>query len=131
VNPEDLEAVRLGIEAYNRGDVEDMIEYCDPAIEMVPVRSRMAGGAYSGHDGVRAYMADMDEDWAERKIDIEEIRDLGDSVLVLGVFGATGRSGTEVSYPVAWHSRMREGKLVRMTAYTDRDAALRELGLAS
>ncbi len=131
MSSEDAETVRRGIDAYNRGDVDGMIDLCDPAIEMVPVRARLAGGEYSGHDGVRAFMADMDEDWAERTIDVEEIRDLGDSVLVLGVFGATGRSGTEIRYPVAWHSRIRDGKLVRLTAYTDREAALRKLGLTS
>lgn len=129
MSSEDLETVRRGIDAYNRGDVEGVVSMCDAEVALVPVRARLAGGGYSGHEGVRAFMTDMDEDWAERMIEIEEIRDLSDSLLVLGVFAATGRSGTEVRYPVAWHSHLHDGKLVRMTAYTDRGAALRELGL--
>jgi ketosteroid isomerase-like protein len=39
-----------------------------------------------------------------------------------------GRSGNEVSQPVAWHTRYREGKLLRLVAYTDQETALRRLG---
>ena len=127
---EDQEAVRRGIEAYNRGDVEGMLETTAEDVVMVPVRSLLEGGEYRGHDGVRRFMADMDEDWVERAVEIDEIREVNDSWLVLGVFRAIGKSGTEVHYPVAWHSVMRDGKLVRMTAYSDQDTALRELGLA-
>jgi uncharacterized protein len=125
----DLENVKRGIDAYNARDVEGMIAATDADVVLVPVRSLLEGGEYRGHEGVRKFLADMDEDWAERQVDVEEIRELDDSWLVLGTFRATGRSGNEVRYPVAWHSVMRDGKLARLTAYSDRDAALRELGL--
>jgi ketosteroid isomerase-like protein len=130
VAAKDLEAVRRGIDAYNRGDVEGMLETTSEDVVMVPMRALLEGGEYHGHDGVRRFMADMDEDWVERGVEVDEIRELEDSWLVLGVFRAVGRSGTEVRFPVAWHSVMRGGKLVRMTAYSDQDAALRELGLS-
>jgi ketosteroid isomerase-like protein len=126
----DLEAVRHGIDAYNRGDVEAMLETTSEDVVMVPMRSLLEGGEYRGHEGVRRFMADMDEDWSEREIEIEEIRELDDSYLVLGRFRAVGRSGTEVTFPLAWHSVMRDGKLWRMTAYSDREAAFRELGMS-
>jgi ketosteroid isomerase-like protein len=130
VAAEDLEAVRRGIDAYNRGDVEGMLETTSEDVVLVPVRSLLEGGEYRGHDGVRRYMADMDEDWVERSIEVDEIRELEGSFLVLGVFIAVGRSGTEVRYPVAWHSVIRDGKLVHMTAYSDQDAAIRKLGIS-
>ena len=124
-----MQAIRRGLEAYNAGDVEGVIEMTDPEATLVPVRSLLEGGEYRGHDGVRRFMADMEEDWAERAVEVEEIRELDEGVLVLGSFRAVGRSGTEVRYPVAWHSQMRDGRLFRLTAYSDRDTALRELGL--
>jgi ketosteroid isomerase-like protein len=130
VAAEDLEAIRRGIDAYNRGDVEAMLEMTSDDVVLVPMRALLEGGEYRGRDGVRRFMADVDEDWVERGIEVEEIRELEDSWLVLGVYRAVGRSGTEVRYPVAWHSVMRGGKLFRMTAYSDQDAALRELGLS-
>ena len=125
----DLEAVKRGIDAYNRGDIEALLEGACEDIEMVPIRSLMEGGDYRGHDGVRRFVADMEEDWRSRDIQVEEIREIADGYLVLGDFRAVGRaSETEVSYPVAWHAVMRDGKLARLTAYSDQDTALAELG---
>jgi ketosteroid isomerase-like protein len=122
------EIARQGVEAYNRGDVEALIELSDPEITMVPVRALLEGGEYRGHEGVRRFLADMEEDWERREILVDEVRELDDGVLVLGTFTAVGRSGNEISQPVAWHSRFREGKLFRMVAYTDQETALRRLG---
>jgi ketosteroid isomerase-like protein len=121
------EIARQGVEAYNRGDAEALVELSDPGITMVPVRALLEGGEYRGHEGVRRFLADMEEDWERREILIDEIRELDDGVLVLGTFTAVGRSGNEVRQPVAWHSRFREGKLLRMVAYTDQETALRRL----
>lgn len=126
----DEETVRRGIDAYNAGDVDTLLELSDPEVTMVPVRALLEGGEYRGHDGVRRFLADMDEDWESRRIEVDEIEQLGDGVLVLGSFVAVGRSGTEVRYPLAWHSLYRDGKLLRLTAYSDQQAARRELGLA-
>src|SRR4051794_25994090 len=102
-----------------------------PDVVLVPVRALLEGGDYKGHDGVRRFMSDMDEDWAEREIEVDEIRDLDDSILVLGHFRAKGRSGVELRQPLAWRSRLRDGMLVRMQAYSDVSVALNELGLSA
>lgn len=124
----DSETARAGIEAYNRGDIEGLIAMAHPDIRMVPMRSLLEGGEYVGHEGVRQFMADTEEDWEDRRIDVDEIRDLPDGVLVLGEYIATGRSGTEVRIPVAWHARFRDGLLIGLKAFSDRETALRELG---
>jgi ketosteroid isomerase-like protein len=128
----DVETVSRGIEAFNRGDVEGVVEMTDPEVTLVPVRSLLEGGEYTGHDGVRKYMADMSEDWSELEITVDEIRDLDGRVLVLGGFRAVGRaSGSGLEQPLAWLSDMRDGKLVRLQAFTNRDEALAELGLSA
>jgi ketosteroid isomerase-like protein len=126
----EVELARNGVVAYNDGDLERVLELTDPEVTMVPVRSLLEGGEYRGHEGVRKFLSDMEEDWASREIEVDEIRELEDGVLILGTFAAVGRSGVEVSYPVAWHSIYRDGKLLRLTAYSDQQAAQRELGLA-
>jgi ketosteroid isomerase-like protein len=130
VSADDVQVIRRGIDAYNAGDLEGVIEMTDPEATLVPVRSLLEGGEYRGHEGVRRFMADMEEDWAQRSVEVDEIRELDRGVLVLGSFHAVGRSGTEVRFPVAWHSQFRDGRLYRLTAYSDQDTALRELGLA-
>jgi uncharacterized protein len=124
VSKADIETIRSGVEAYNRGKVEDLIALADPEVELVPVRSLLEGGSYRGHAGVRRFFEEMEVDWAERRVEIEEIRELGDFVLVLGEFQAVSpASGNEISFPLAWLTELRGGKLVRMQAFTDREAA--------
>jgi ketosteroid isomerase-like protein len=129
VSSADLETVRRGIAAYNRRDAEELIALSHPDVCMVPVRALLEGSEYRGHDGVRRFLDDMDEDWTEREVIVDELRELGDSVVVLGSFRAVGRaSGTEVSHPLAWVAEIREGRLARMRAFTDQEAALRDAG---
>lgn len=125
----EAEIARRGVEAFNRGDVDELIERADPELRLVPVRSLLEGGEYRGHEGIRKYIDDMDEDWQRREIVIDEITDAGDGVLVLGTFKAVGRSGNEVNQPIAWHTRYRDGKLLSLVAYTDQESALESLGL--
>jgi ketosteroid isomerase-like protein len=120
---------RQGVDAFNRADVDELIERADPELRLVPLSSLLEGREYRGHDGIRRYIADMDEDWQRREIVIDEISDAGDGVLVLGTFRAVGRSGNEVNQPVAWHTRYRDGKLLSLVAYTDQESARRDLGL--
>src|SRR3712207_2788768 len=103
VGADAVETVRKGIEAYNRSDLDALLQLSQPDVCMVPVRALLEGSEYRGHDGVRRFLADMDEDWSEREISATEMRDLGERVLVLGTFRAVGRaSGSEVTQPVAW-----------------------------
>lgn len=131
VSAADVETVRKGVEAYNQGDVEGVLAMTATDVVLVPVRALLDGGSYEGHEGVRRFMADMDEDWAEREIEVDEIRDLDPGILVLGRFRAVGRSGVEVRQPLAWRSELRDGKLTRLQAYSDVSVALSELGLSA
>jgi ketosteroid isomerase-like protein len=132
MSAEDLETIRRGVAAYNAGDVEGMIALCDPEVRLTPMRKLLEGGEYFGHAGLRRFMADMDEDWSERGIDVSEVRDAGDSLLVLGDFHGVGRaSAAEVRYPVAWRCDVHDGKLARMVAYSDQEQALADVGLTA
>src|SRR5688572_4539800 len=97
-----VEIIRRGLDAYNRGDVEAVLETADPDIEFVPLRSLVVGGSYRGHDGIRRFFEDLDEEWEDRLIGNEQFRERGDSVLLLGEFEAKGKaSGMQVNSPVA------------------------------
>lgn len=123
-----VEIIRRGLDAYNRGDVEAVLETADPDIEFVPLRSLVVGGSYRGHDGIRRFFEDLDEEWENRLIHNEEFREHEDSVLLLGEFEATGRaSGMEMRSPVAWLFELRAGKVVRMRAYSSQEEAIRTI----
>jgi ketosteroid isomerase-like protein len=123
-----VEIIRRGLDAYNRGDVEAVLETADPDIEFVPLRSLIVGGSYLGHEGIRRFFEDLDEEWENFSISNEAFREREDSVLLLGEFKARGKaSGVEVRSPVAWLFELHGGKVVRMRAYSSQDEALRAL----
>jgi uncharacterized protein len=123
-----VELIRSGLDAYNRGDVEAVLANADPDIEFVPLRSLVVGGSYRGHEGIRRFFEDLGEEWEDFSIDNEEFREREDSVLLLGEFEAKGKaSGMQVRSPVAWLFELRAGKVLRMRAYSSQDEALQAL----
>jgi ketosteroid isomerase-like protein len=127
----DLENIRKGLEAFNRRDAAAVMETCHPDVELVPVRAVFEGISYHGEEGLRQFFEDMDEEWTDMRADLDELREAGDQVVVLGRFRAKGKaSGVEVDWPTAWVCDMRDGKTVRLQAYTDQAEALRVAGLA-
>jgi ketosteroid isomerase-like protein len=130
VPEQSFEIIRASVAAFNERDVDAVLSFLDPDVELVPLRALLEGGDYRGHDGFRRFAGDIGEEWDELSLVIEEMRDVGDDVLVLGRFQAKGRtSGVEIDAPAGWVTTVRDGKVTRMQAYSTRDAALRATGL--
>ena len=87
----------------------------------------------SGFSGMRQWMADIDEQFAEWDLEATRWESLGDERYVaVGRVKARGRSsGLEIDWPMLWLFELQEGMLRRMTARADVDAALAEFGLES
>ena len=63
-------------------------------------------------------------------IDASEVRDLGDSVLVLAEFRATGKgSGAEVEQSIGYLFEFEDGLIRRASAYLTPEEALEAAGL--
>ena len=117
--------IREGIAALNRGDADGIASMLDPEVELVPLRAVLDGSVYRGHDGMRRWLADMSEDWAEFELTAEEVRDLGpERVLVQATMRLRGQSGVALSSAAAWLCDMRGGKVSRIRFYEHAAAAL-------
>src|SRR6185503_9629086 len=104
MSQENVEVVQRTYEAFNRGDLEEMLSYVDPEIEL---HSAIVGGAegnvYRGHGGFRRWFADSFESFEDITSVYSEFRDLGDRVFAFGHVHARGReSGVELDSPIAW-----------------------------
>jgi ketosteroid isomerase-like protein len=129
---ENVEVVRRAFEAWNAGDLERVVELVDPQLEFIPFRSQLHGAPYFGADGMRQFARDAGDEWEYLQIVPHEFRDAGERVLLLGRYDARGRaSGVEVQFPAAWVARMRNGKIVHLRSYEDRDTALEAAGLGA
>ena len=134
MSEENVDIARKVADALNRRDVEAILAYANPEIEL---HSAIIGGAegntYRGHDGVRQWMAESIATFAELRGETEEwqYRDLGDDVLTIGRVYARGReSGVEIDSPMAWLTTFRDGKIVLTRGYLNVREALEAAGLS-
>lgn len=83
-----------------------------------------------GRDGMEAYFREVEETWADYRLVADEVRDLGDQVLVIGRIEVRGRaSGLLTATPWGCVFQLRDGKLARAQAYLDHSDALQAAGL--
>jgi ketosteroid isomerase-like protein len=130
MSQENVERFRASIEAMNRRDIESVLQVMDPKIQF---EHRLAAlqGSFVGLDGVRGWFADLIEHFGAWRIYCEDIRDLGDRVLALGIIRATGKeSGVETELPFTVVARIKNGLMIHFTDYGDKDQALEAVGLS-
>ena len=123
-----VEMATRGVEAFNAGDVDSVLEDAHPDIVFIPMRASVQG-AYHGHQGLREFFADNAENWDEFRIMVEEVIDRGDQVIVVSTLHLRGKgSGVQVTTPSAALLTYSDGKLVRFEELRDRERALAAAG---
>lgn len=129
---ENVEVVRLTFEAIGRWDIDALLMLYDHEIEYLPLTgTRVESGGYVGHAGVREYFDEVAEIWEELRPRADDVRTVGEHVLVLGGCAVRGRgSGAESDSPMAWVLTVRDGKVTRHRGYRTREEALDAVGLS-
>ena len=126
----DVELLRRGYQAFNRRDMAGLMAFLHPEAVWIPSPSAWgAGRAYHGHDGVASLLEDLAREWEEFEVEPDEFRQVGDLVLVLGTVRARAKGGKEIRAATAWIWELREGRALRLQAYTDQSRALEALGV--
>jgi ketosteroid isomerase-like protein len=88
------------------------------------------GEAYRGHAGVRRATERWLEPYEELMIDLEEVVGTGDRLVSIHHVRAKARhTGIEFEGPVAYQWTFRDGKVIYLRSYGDRDEALEAAGL--
>lgn len=127
---QNLEAVRRVYERWARGDFTASMDLLDPQAVLIIGSDFPDAGAYEGVDGIREYMRGFLEPWTRVTIAAEELTDAGDAVLAAVHQSGTGESSgveTELRYFQVW--TFRDGKVVRLEGFRDRDRARVAAGL--
>ena len=127
---ENSDIVRQAFDAFSRRDAGALIALADPDIVFRPPTGRLAGreDPYRGHEGLRAYLADVGRVWQELRSEPDEYIELGDRVLCTGRVYAWG-VGRVVDSPAGWLWRLRDGRLLEGTVYDTRRAAYEAAGV--
>ena len=131
MSQDNVEVMERLFRAFNRRDMPAFLDLLDPDVEWVPILGILEGRVYRGHGDVQRWVEDLAVDWEAFEVHYEELRDLGDRVLVFGHWRARGRaSGVESEQPGTWLCEIKGGKVVRLQTFTDRAEALEAVGLA-
>jgi ketosteroid isomerase-like protein len=127
MSKENVELVRRGTEAYNRRDLDGLLENWAPDAVLDWSNSRGPDGAvYRGHDEIRAFIKRFLAAWDEVRIEIVDGPvEVEDGVLITeNVAYLRGRGGINVEARSAWLTTVRDGKQTSLTLYQTKQEAL-------
>jgi ketosteroid isomerase-like protein len=129
MSQENVVLARNAVAAFNRRDVPALVEMTTDDFQWVTWTGTVASTVYDGAEGLVDYFQDADV-WEVLNLDAQEFRDLGDKVLVVGMFHARGGgSGAEIRAPYYSAFFVSEGKLARVLSFRTEDEALEAVGL--
>lgn len=128
MSQENVEAFKRGAEAYNRRDVDALLNELDPEVEWYSALLIPFGGEATvsrGHHGVRQLLGEVYEALAEIHLDYSEIRDLGDRIVGIGRIRTRGKlSGAVTELAFGTVTDMKNGRASRIWTYLDPQEAL-------
>jgi ketosteroid isomerase-like protein len=119
------EIVRRAHEALNTGDVEALVALCDEDFRLDMSDRVLNPSVYEGHDGIRAFYAEVLDIWESftwEPIELHEVDDL--VVAVLHSRGKGRGSGVELDRRSAMLWRVDRERALSLTFYREPDAAL-------
>ena len=133
MSKENVEVVRLAVDAFNRRDLATLGDLSDQDFEFVSVLTAVDAQAatYRGLDGWSRYFTDIDRVWENWHIEGLRVFDGADGGLA-ATFQVTGQgrqSGAAVERTVGITYRLRGGKIWRMRSFLEPTDALKAVGL--
>ena len=131
MSQENVEVVRVVVDAFNRRDPAAMSQRFAPKVEWEPAGpAAVEASVYRGRDEVTSGFAATWETWELFQVEESEVRDLGDSVVWLGRARMKGgTSHVDFDQPFAVHFQLRGGKIVRLQGFVAWQEALEAAGL--
>ena len=137
MSQENVEVVRRLFAAFQSVDVDnfgrrfdEVREFFDPEVEWVAApHSLLASEEYRGYDGVRRFWTQFLSAWDEYAVEVEELIDAGDQVVA--VMRLSGRTNElEIDEMRSSLLTLRDGKVVRIEPFANKDGALEAAGLS-
>jgi ketosteroid isomerase-like protein len=131
MSADNQQIVRWTFEAICDEDIDRLLGYYDERIEFLPLTGTLVeSGGYVGHGGVRDYFQECAEVWELMQPHADDLRTVGDHVVVLGGCAVRGRgSGAGSDNPMAWVITLRDGRVIRHRGFATREEALDAVGL--
>lgn len=128
MSQENVAKVRQALAAFGEQGLDAALGVLHPEIEWDVSRRQLEPAVFHGHEGVREFVSQLGDVWADQRFEEIECIDAGDAVAVTIRFVSTGREGIEVP-ATAWYAfEFRGGLVVRATMCQSRSEALDAVG---
>jgi ketosteroid isomerase-like protein len=128
MSEENVEVVRRGFEAFQRGGPEAMLELFSENV--ITYRPEPDGATLHGKAGFRDAVADWTEDFSKWQMLPQEFTNLGERVLVRVLQIAVGRnSGVRVEEDWWFLFELTDSKVSKLSFYSNPADALEAAGL--
>jgi ketosteroid isomerase-like protein len=131
MSQENVEVVRAAFQAFDKGDMEGVLRFCDEHIEITQAAELPGVSRHQhGHAGVLEAFAIWPEQWDDYRIEIVRLADMGDHVMVTTLNRGRGKgSGVQVEMPFTFLFSVRGGKIVEWRLFMREEQALEAVGL--
>ena len=127
MSQQNIDLVKRWVDAWNRGQRSLPEGEVDPDLV---IESRFRPEPYSGVLGVEQWTREIDEQFEEWRIEIDDWLSKDNLVVALGQLHIRGRAGgVEFDQPAAAMVEVRDGRLFRLRLFADHAEALEAAGL--
>ena len=126
----DIEMLRVGYEAFSRGDWDAAFAAAHPDIEFKTADRVTNPGTYRGSEEVKRFFEDLFEPFEEVVAEPQEFFERGDLIVVFVLVRSRPKGSSAVVENRIGHLwTMRDGKVVRFEIFPEREKALEAAGL--
>jgi ketosteroid isomerase-like protein len=124
-----MDVVQAIFEAWFRGDERAMLERIDREVVVTQFPEQPDVRPYHGHRGLAEVVADWTGTWDDYAIEVDDMRELGERVLVsIRQRGRGKGSGVQIQAKTWFVFTLRAGKVVRWQMFSSEDEALEAIG---
>jgi ketosteroid isomerase-like protein len=123
---ENIETIKEGFAAHNRGDLDALVEIYDPEA----VFETLLLGTHHGNEAIRLIYEENQKTLSGYDVVPVELIDVGDKVVAVAQTVGTGPvSKISVDDRFAFVFTLRDGRIVREQAFRNKEEALEAAGL--
>jgi ketosteroid isomerase-like protein len=126
MSQKNVDAVRRAVDEVNAGEIGPSFD----ALFASRLDFRDELGELDNRDDLRGYLEGFREALTGLHVDFEQVRDLGDTLLLaINQEGHGAASGIEVGQRFTWVMTFRDGRCIHWHIYADHREALESVGL--
>ncbi|OLE38821.1 MAG: hypothetical protein AUG48_00835 [Actinobacteria bacterium 13_1_20CM_3_68_9] len=127
---QNVELARRGMEAYNRGEIETVLELFSPEVQIYAPPDFINAGVFHGREGWLRWTAHWNEAWESFDIRVDGVEPIGERFVVLDAHqvGRGRGSGVSVEQDVVFVYEIGDEGCVYLAIHPDRDHALGDIG---